>query len=170
MMIRILGGILICASCGLLGLYMGYRGVVRARHLAEFKQSLLLLKSEIEFAAYALPQAFANVSQRAGDSLADFYMSLSRRVEEKISLDDAWNVGLKELKNNHLAKEDLQVVCNLGKSLGSIDSEVQIKAIDMAIIAIDDILARVNDQNAKEGKMYRRLGILGGVLITVVLL
>ena len=161
---------MICASCGLLGLYMGHRGIVRARHLTEFKQSLLLLKSEIEFAAYALPQAFANVSQRAGESFTDFYIELSRKIEDKISLADAWEMGLKDLKSSHLTQEDLEAVRSLGKSLGSIDAEVQIKAIDMTIIALDDILGRINEQNIKEGKMYRRLGILGGVLITVVLL
>ena len=169
-MIRILGSILICASCGLLGLYMSHRSIIRARHLTEFKQSLLLLKSEIEFAAYALPQAFANVAQRAGGSFANFYTGLSQRVEDKVSLADAWEIGLKELSGSHLTQEDLESIRGLGKSLGSIDAEVQVRAINMTIIAIDDILARVNEQNTKEGKMYRRLGILGGVLITVVLL
>ena len=170
MAIRILGGILICASCGLLGLYMGHRGVVRAKHLMEFKQSLLLLKSEIEFAVYALPEAFVNVSNKAGENLRDFYTNISRRLENKADLANVWEEGLKELKNSNLTDEDLEAIRSLGKSLGSIDAEIQIKAIDMTIMALDDILIRLNAQNVKDGKMYRRLGLLGGMLITVILL
>ena len=168
---RILGGILVCAACGLLGLYMSHKGVARAKQLAEFRQSLLMLKSEIEFAAYPLPQAFAHIAQRTEGSLTAFYELLSHKLTGKeAGLADAWETGLTELSSSHLASEDLQAIGSLGNALGSIDSAAQIKAIDMTLTAIDVILARLAAQNTKDGKMYRRLGLLGGVLIVVVLL
>jgi len=171
MVLRILGGILVCAACGLLGLYMSQRGIARARQLAEFRRSLLMLKSEMEFAAYPLPQAFANISRKTSDSFAGFYNLLSNRLENKeMGLSEAWENGLAELTESHLATEDLQAIGGLANSLGSIDAAVQIKAIDMTVAAIDDILTRLSDQNLKDGKMYKRLGLLGGMLITVVLL
>ena len=171
MIIRIIGGILVCAACGLLGLYMSHKGIARARLLTEFRQSLLMLKSEIEFAAYPLPQAFANISQRTSESFVGFYESLSQKLADKeTGLAAAWETGLEKLNNSHLATEDLQAISGLGNALGSIDSAVQIKAIDMTTTAIDDILTRLAAQNARDGKMYKRLGLLGGVLITVVLL
>ncbi|MDR2183142.1 MAG: stage III sporulation protein AB [Clostridiales bacterium] len=171
MIIRILGGILVCAACALLGLYMSHRGTLRARRLAEFRQTLVMLKSEIEFAAYPLPQAFANIAQRAEGDFADFYQELSRKLADKeMGLAEAWEAGLAGLEDNHFSREDIQAMGGLGSALGSIDSAVQIKAIDMAVAAIDDILPHLTVQNAKDGKMYRRLGLLGGALITVVLL
>ena len=168
---RILGGILVCAACGLLGLYMSHRGVARARQLTEFRQSLLMLKSEIEFAAYPLPQAFANISQKAGDSFITFYEGLSQRLTDKeMGLADTWEKGLTDLRGSHLSREDMEAISGLGHALGSIDAAVQLKAIDMTTSAIDDILSRLSAQNAKDGKMYKRLGLLGGALITVVLL
>ena len=170
MILRILGGILVCAACGLLGLYMSHRGVARAKQLAEFRQSLLILKSEIEFAAYPLPQAFVSISYKT-DNFSDFYQEMSHRLTNKeMSLAKAWESGLAGLNGSCLTPEDLQTISGLGNALGSIDSAVQIKAIDMTIAAIDDVLARLSAQNAKDGKMYRQLGLLGGVLITVVLL
>ena len=171
MIFRALGAVLVCAACGLLGLYMSHRGIARARLLTEFKQSLLMLKSEIDFAAYPLPQAFANISGRAGEGVSGFYESLSRRLADKeMGLAEAWVKGLAEFSGSQLTADDLQAMENLGNALGSIDSTVQTKAIDMTIAAIDDILTRLTAQNAKDGKMYRRLGLLGGALITVVLL
>jgi len=171
MIFRILGGILVCVACGLLGLYMSHRGVARAKLLTEFRQSLIMLKSEIEFAAYPLPQAFANISYKASCCFAGFYEKLSCRLSEKeMGLADAWKQGLAELDNNHMATEDLQIISGLGNALGNIDSAVQIKAIDMTTAAIDEILTRLAAQNTRDGKMYKRLGLLGGALIVVVLL
>jgi stage III sporulation protein AB len=171
MIFRILGGILVCAACGLLGLYMSHRGIARAKQLTEFRQSLLMLKSEIEFAAYPLPRAFANISQKVGDNFTVFYEELSRRLTEKeMGMADAWEKGLAELSGSHLNGDDFQAISGPGHALGSIDAGVQLKAIDMTTAAIDDILSRLSAQNAKEGKMYKRLGLLGGLLITVVLL
>ena len=178
MIFSILGGALVCAACGLFGLYMAHRGVVRARRLGEFGQSLMMLKSEIEFAACPLPQAFANISQKTSGSLAKFYEDLSRRLTGKeMGLAQAWKMGLTELRTangrpygGHWHTDDLQAVSGLGSALGSIDDVVQIKAINTSAAAIDDILARLTAQNAKDGKMYKRLGLLGGALITIVLL
>ena len=170
MVFRILGAALVCGACGLFGLYMAHKGVVRARRLAEFGQSLMMLKSEIEFAAYPLPQAFANISQKTRGSLAIFYEELSCRLTDKeMGLARAWEAGLAEL-GAYLREEDLQAVSGLGAALGSIDVSVQLKAIDTAAAAIEDILARLTAQNAKDGKIYKRLGLLGGALITIVLL
>jgi len=137
----------------------------------EFKHMLTLLKSEIEFAARPLPQAFMDLSQKAGENFAKFYRMLSEKLTDKeMDLAAAWDAGLKEIKNTNMTQEDFDAISGLGRTLGSIDATAQIKAIDMVTLALDEILTRLNAANAKDGKMYRRLGLLGGVLITVILL
>jgi len=167
---RIIGGALVCVACAALGLYMSNKGMIRARQLTEFKQSLLMLKSEIEFAAYPLPLAFAHIAGRFA-GFADFYETLSERLADKhMGIATAWGKGLTEFDNSYLKPEDLQAIGGLGAALGSIDSAVQLKAIDNMIADIDEILARLAEQNLKDSKMYKQLGLLGGVLIVVVLL
>jgi len=171
MILRIIGGVLVCLSCGLLGLYMGNRGVRRAEILTEFKRTLLLLKSEIEYAVHPLPQAFLSISRRAAWPFGDFYARAGEELAAgSLILDEAWEAGLAALTGSQMTREDLAVIDGLGKALGSIDVDVQLAAIDMAISAVDDMVGRLNVENTKNVRMYRGLGVLSGLLIVVVLL
>jgi len=130
-----------------------------------------MLKSEIEYAAYPMPQAFSDIANATSENLAAFYDELSHKlIEKEMSLADAWEIGLAKFQNTQLTAEDMRTIGNLGRSLGNIDAIAQIQAIDLTIKSIDEILARLAMKNAKDGKMYKQLGLLGGALIVVVLI
>jgi len=168
---RFIGGLLVCASCALLGLYMGERGVRRADLLLEFKHTLLLLKSEIIYAIQPLPQAFESIANKTHGPFAEFYADIAGMLTKKQTpLEEAWKIAADKLCQTSLAKTDIGLMGGLGRSLGKIDADIQLAAIDMLVIELDSIVSRLNADNAKNVKMYRSLGILGGLLITVVLL
>ena len=129
-----------------------------------------MLKSEIEYAIYPLPQAFANISARSSLPVADFYADLSHMLSQGETLGTAWEEVCTALGSTYLTQEDIHNLLALGKALGNIDADVQLNSIDMAISVIDDTVARLNIETAKNGKMYRGLGILSGLMIVVVLL
>ena len=169
MIIRVVGGILICVSCFFLGQRMAARGLARARSLAGFKQSLVSLKSQIQYAAYTLPQAFANIAAQEGE-FSEFYNALAGDIDNKeTNPAAAWANALKA-HSNQLSQEDIKDLSAIGTSLGSIDANSQLTSIDMSVAAIDQTLEQLAKENAKNSKMYKRLGLLGGLLITVVLL
>ena len=171
MLLRLAGGLLVCLSCTLLGLYMAEKGLRRAALMLELKRTLLMLKSEIEYAIYPLPQAFANISSRAAQPFGDFYsLIVDRLASKEQNIAQAWEQGLDPLAQTQLCKEDLAVIKALGRALGNIDAAAQISAIGMTVLELDSILNKLDAENAKNVKMYRGLGILGGLLITVVLL
>jgi len=170
-MIRILGGLLVCVSTMLLGVYMGGAGTRRAKDLMEFKKSLILLKSQIDFAIYTLPQAFYHISERVQPHFEQLYAKMAAELEE--GQNDAagvWASGMENLKDSNLSKDDLANFSILGTSLGHMDAEVQINSIDMVIAGIDDSLKQLMADNPKNVKMYRGLGVVSGLLITIVLL
>jgi len=171
MILRVIGGALVCASCALLGLYVGDKGLRRGALLQELQRTLLMLKSEIEYALYPLPQALKKVSERAEKPFAEFYSSVSTQLASKeMSMAEAWATNTALLGQTQLHNEDLVVLDNVGRALGSIDVAVQTSAIDLAIVDLEHKIKRLDEENAKNVKMYRGLGILGGLLITVVLL
>ena len=171
MIFRIIGGVLVCLSCGLIGLYMGSKAGARVQKLLEFKRTLLMLKSEIEFAIYTLPQAFNNISGRTVPPFSTFYAQIGHEVANKeMSLDTAWTAGLKNLSTTQLIREDFEMMDGLGKALGNMDVQIQLRAIDMTVNIIENTVVGLNAENAKKAGMYRGLGILGGLLITVILL
>ena len=171
MILQIAGGLMICAACAMLGLYAGNRGVSRAKLLFEFKRTLLLLKSEVEYAVLPLPQALENVARRAAEPFDEFYGDVSHGLSvDYVTVCEAWEAAAERLSQTAMSKGDLELFAGVGRSLGNIDAAVQLNAIDMAIAEVDDISARLAVENAKNVKLYRSLGILSGLLITVALL
>jgi len=171
MTLQILGGIIICTATTLLGLHLGGAGARRTKDLLEFKKTLILLKSQINFAIYTLPQAFHHISQRAAPPFDQFYTDLANELETgQMEAQAAWTTAVDKLKQSSLSKEDLANLQMLGASLGHMDAVVQINSIDMIITGIDDSLQQLLTQNPKNAKMYRGLGIVSGLLITIVLL
>jgi len=168
---RVIGGALVCISCALLGLYMGDKGVRRAALIQELKRTLLMLKSEIEYALYPLPHALEKVAERAGQPLSDFYLAVAARLAAKeMTMAEAWMASAAIIEHTALTKEDVAVLNGVGRALGCIDVAVQAGTIDLPITELDGKLERLGEENAKNVRMYRGLGILGGLLITVVLL
>ena len=162
MILTILGGILVCLSTTLIGVYLGGAGGRRAKDLLELKKSLILLKSQIDFAIYTLPQAFAHIAERASAPLSELYSKLAEAP-------DGWEAEVAKLKGN-FHKDDLANLALLGASLGQRDGSVQINSIDMVIATIDETLGELTAKNTKDTKMYRSLGVVSGLLITIALL
>jgi len=160
--LTIIGGALVCLSTTLIGIYLGGAGGRRAKDLLEFKKSLILLKSQIDYAIYTLPQAFSHIAQRVAPPLDNFY----RRLAEA---PDGWSDEILQLKSN-LHKDDLVNISLLGASLGQGDADVQINSIDMVLATIDDTLGQLTVKNKTDTKMYRSLGVVSGLLITIALL
>jgi stage III sporulation protein AB len=171
MIMRFVGAGCVIAASSLLGIHMAKAGSRRAKDLVEFKKSLILLKSQIDYAIYTLPQAFMHISQRVAPPFDLFYGELSQSLGEgKTDAATAWEQSLAVLKGSHLAQEDLENIALLCFSLGQPDAVVQLNSIDMLIAAIDENLNKLNAENPKNAKMYRSLGVISGLLITIVLL
>jgi len=171
MTMRIIGAGIVCLATTLLGMHLGKAGSRRTKDLMEFKKSLILLKSQIDFAIYTLPQAFYHISERVQPPFSSFYEKMAQELESgQLDAASVWETGILGLKDTNLNKDDLANFGMLGTSLGQIDAHVQINSIDMVITGIDDSLKQLMLDNPKNVKMYRGLGIVSGLLITIVLL
>ena len=170
MILRIAGAILVCAASAGLGIYMGQRGIKRADMLLEFKRTLLMLKSEIEYAARPLPQAFENIAQAAMPPFDGFYRAVAAGLQSKQAVDAAWQEGMDGLSGAGFAAADISLISAAGRNIGGIDQAASLAAIDMAAAEVDTNMTRLAAENVKNVKMYRSLGILGGLLIVVVLI
>jgi stage III sporulation protein AB len=170
MTIQITGAVLICAATTLLGFHIGGAGRRRSRDLMEFKKSMILLKSQIDYAIYTLPRAFSHIAQRSVPPFDSFYEKLAADIDDGADASASWNENITNLKDSNLHKDDLSNFALLGTSLGHMDKDVQINSIDMIITNIDDTLTRLLTENPKNSRMYRGLGIVSGLLITIVLI
>jgi stage III sporulation protein AB len=57
----------------------------------------------------------------------------------------------------------------LGKNLGYLDKEMQLKAITFVLEYIDGAVNKINESIGKQTRMYKTLGVLCGLLIIVIM-
>lgn len=172
MTMQIFGGAFVCIATTVMGMHMAKAGARRMTDLTEVKKTLILLKSQLDFAIYTLPQAFGHISERASPPFSSFYAGLASELQDSAGQDAgvAWANAIERLTSTNLNKDDLANLSTLSMAIGQMDVQVQINSIEMIIASIDEALTKLNADNPKNAKMYRGLGVISGLLITIVLL
>jgi stage III sporulation protein AB len=171
--LKILGAVLVCGASALLGMYFGSMETFRMNDLNEWKKALLILRSEIAFASTPLPEAMEHMAERtmkpARFVFQAFAENLSGKSKDSVPL--LWRESIdKWKKQSFLAREDWEWLYAFGNTLGYLDKSMQISTIDMTISYIGDKVEFLEKHSEKNKKMYRSLGILGGLLLAVILL
>jgi stage III sporulation protein AB len=172
MLLKLAGAAAVIGGSAALGFYYATLETHRALDLLEFKKALLILSSEIEYMRTPLPSASLNIGKRterwAGPMFARFGESLSRCEGETAYR--LWVGSMAEAKERaHLKPEDWAVVEGFGKTLGYLDKQMQLNAISYAVNYIDEKSAALQACADKNKRMYRSLGVIGGLLLAVVL-
>jgi stage III sporulation protein AB len=172
MLIRIIGTLLVMAGSIGFGIYFSAKENFRVQDLLEFKKALLILSSEIEYMRSTLAEACANISKRTSHGVSEIFAAFSESLATSEG-ETAYQLWLAAMQSNaqkiFLAAEDRIVLEDFGKTLGYLDKQMQKNAIDFTVKYIDEKAAALQKQSDKNKKMYRSLGVIGGLLITVVL-
>lgn len=172
MLIRFAGAIALISGCTLLGLYYAAKEGYRISDLSEFKKALLILASEIEYMRTPLPQACINISTKTSGAISAMFEIFADYLGKNNSETAyrLWSKAAEEtLQAAYLTAEDRQTVDSFGKTLGYLDKQMQKNAIDLAVSYIDEKTNALYAMQDKNTRMYRSLGVLGGLLLTVVL-
>jgi stage III sporulation protein AB len=170
--IKLAGGAVITLACAQLGIYLAEKPKSRAAALTELKRAFLILRSETLFSAGTLEEAFRETSARAGGAVKTFLEKTAAALNKRDGrpLEKIWALEASSLTAGWFSEEDITQVKRLGGVLGCADVHMQAGAIDLLINYADDKISESNDIFEKNGRLYRSLGILGGLLITVVLI
>ncbi|MDR0273684.1 MAG: stage III sporulation protein AB, partial [Clostridiales bacterium] len=90
--------------------------------------------------------------------------------KSETSADGLWKQAVDAFKDQtQLAEEDFAALESLGKTLGYLDKQMQINAIQLTLRYIDTKVSDLQTHCDKNKKMYRHLGVLGGLLLAVIL-
>ncbi|MCL2840165.1 MAG: stage III sporulation protein AB [Defluviitaleaceae bacterium] len=172
MLLRIVGVIAVMIGSIGLGFYYAAKEGFRVQDLLEFKKALLILSSEIEYMRSPLAVACSNIAKRTslGTSFMFEHFAGTLTGGDGETAYQLWMGAMDATKKkSFLVDEDWSVVEGFGKTLGYLDKQMQQNAITYAVSYIDEKAAALQVQSDKNKRMYRSLGIIGGLLITVVL-
>lgn len=154
------------------GMWMARRIDVRLKEYKELKRALYILASEIRYAA-SLSDAAEMVGKRVDGGLGRFFADLSEDMDRKEGkcLDEIWSEGIRRRQRElNLDEEDRVMLCSLGKHLTGQDAELLQNQIELLEQYVQDKQDRLAEDKRTKSRMYKSLGVLGGILIVVVLL
>ena len=168
----IAGSMALVASCAAIGFYFAAKEGFRVRDLQEFKKALMILSSEIEHMRAPLPIACANIAKRTKEPVSTLFEQFSNLLtnNEGETAYQLWAEALQAQKARaYLAAEDWDVLEGFGKTLGYLDKQMQQSAITATVEYINEKTTSLQTQSEKSKRMYRSLGVIGGLLLVVVL-
>ena len=172
MLLRVAGFLAIMMGCGGLGFYLSAREGFRAQELLELKKALMILSSEIEYMRTPLHTACANIAKRTELTVSALFLHFSQLLSagEGETAYQHWVTATAGVKaKTFMADEDWSALDSFGKTLGYLDRRMQQNAINFTVEFIDEKIGALQAQSGKTKRMYRSLGIIGGLLLTVVL-
>lgn len=168
MPIKLIGAVLVFFS----GLFWGLRKSAelskRERSLRDIKTALNILESEIVFSSHYLKHAFLRISELL--SCGGLFSDMSSAIGEMPAA-EAWRFALlKNQKELFLKDTDVEILNILGSELGMSDREQQVKNIRHVSSLLEQNLALAHDDCIKTAKLYRSMGILGGLFVIIILI
>lgn len=164
-----IGIILVGAGLASVGFWLAYRLDRRLEEYRQIQKVLLLLSSRMRIGE-PLETALESCIQAGVGPWEDWLSRMSRRLARRQPLSEVWPEELQKAKAGlHLEKEDYQMLAGLGSSLQGARLENCLGLISQVQDYFHGQQTMLEQAIAEQGRMYRSIGILAGILVMVVL-
>lgn len=171
MWFKVIGSMLLVTATTTYGFQKARGFRERTYDLRAFQDGLSMLQTEVTYGLTPLPLAMKKISKVLKKPVGSFFKSVSQKLlhGEGELLEVYWNDGLQNLECS-LTKEDLEVVNNLGYSLGRSSVSEQKKHLELTIRQLQMAEKESKEICAKNEKMWKYLGFFSGLALVLVLL
>lgn len=132
------------------------------------KNALNIFMTKIKFTYEPIPSTFLYISEKVEGNVSKIFKNATEEMENKPA-GEAWDKSLDAIVTN-MKKEDIDIIRNLGRLLGKTDIEGQISEIKLVNNFLDIQIKDAEEEKNKNEKMYRTLGIVAGMTITILLI
>ncbi|MFV0517571.1 MAG: hypothetical protein ACK5MV_09250 [Aminipila sp.] len=165
---------LIFVICSAIGYFMAQEYKCRVVNLQSFLDGLKKLEDEILYRKTPLPEALKNVSEEKDNNAAKYLfsnVSLNLGENGNHNFANIWSRYSVNLDKDFALKEnDIHIISELGRGLGSTDAYGQSAVIQRACKQLESQLDEAVEANNTKGKMYKSLGIAVGLTIVIILI
>lgn len=165
------GAVCVVSATVLWGEFKAKSLTLRLQQLQQFQQALHLLTAEISYTVTPLPAAFENISKTIKGTVGEIFgrAGMIMRKDGDSNAREAWQQAVSELfPETFFSEEDVKIVEQLGTSLGMSDREGQLKQIKLVSGLLKGALDEALERRNRNERMWRYLGLLGGLVLVVV--
>lgn len=145
---------------------------MRIEYIREIQSLLMELENEIHFMGRPLGQALLNFSQHKVGEISKFAGRVYEiNQQEEVGIDIAWQKAIAEFINDWpIEQEEWSLLGQIGEVLGKTDRASQSAFIKMMYEKYAVQEKKAEQQRVLNEKLYRNLGVFGGIAIVLVLI
>ena len=154
--------------CSIIGLLKSQKYVYRVEELQEFKNALNMFKTKIKFTYEPIPDIFSQISGSINPSVGSIFKIASYNMKF-FPAGDAWNKAV-DTDILNISLEDKGALKNLSKLLGETDIDGQLSQIEVTTSFLDEQIRKSEKEKEKSEGMYRKLGMIVGLGIVIILI
>ncbi len=166
--IKILIYSFIFLTCSIIGVLKSQKYTYRVSELKEFKNALNMFKTKIKFTYEPIPEIFTQISSTINPNIGSIFKIASYNMKF-CAAGEAWSKAI-DTDILNINPEDKNILKDLGKLLGATDIEGQLSQIEVTSNFLDEQIKKAEKEREKNEKMYRKLGMIVGLGIVIVLL
>ncbi len=150
-----------------IGVKISNRYTERANNLKQIKKALNIFETKIMYTYEPIPDVFLEISKKIKGDVGKLFWDASRNM----ALDFAGDAWEKSLNNSNimLLEDDKEALRSLGKLLGSTDIDGQLSQIRLVNGFLNEQIKEAIEQKDKNETMYKKLGIIVGLAVVIVL-
>lgn len=173
MTVRLAASLVILVGCAYLGFSIASAFRRRARQLEEFYLVIKQMEFDIDFLNMPLYEAFKRVSGICEGGVKNVidYVGGSLTENHCVDMHSLWKKAFERFEHNlELNEADKRIMLDFAKNLGCGDRVREKNNINAAAMRLKVAGDEARTTAEVNGKMYRGLGVLGGIFVVIVLL
>ncbi len=173
---------LFCKLCGAMLVLTGCMGVAAGlihetkchiSALNTIRCMMMLLQSEVSYKNLSLVEAFLEISDRLPEAFKHFMKAMHEEWNKRDGTELAviWREqAYRCLQNVRMKKHELDVFASFGEQLGFQDRNMQLTQLQMYENSLKEEAEHMTQKARETGRIYRLLGIMGGIFIIIILI
>ncbi|MDD3279183.1 MAG: stage III sporulation protein AB [Lachnospiraceae bacterium] len=169
-------GITLClltVCCSMIGFLKAGHEDGRLKDLKIWYRITLLLQSEISYKRTPLPEAFTDIAGKVEEPYRRFLLEVSGEMRQMrdapLSVIFSENVE-RYLADTCLNGEERKRLMELGADLGFLDKQMQLDTLESFRLEYRSKIDELQQQLPVKKKLYRSLGVMGGLFLAVLFL
>ena len=172
MVFKLMGSFIVVVSLYAYGWYMAEYTKKRRNELLGFKKAFVLFSGENMYAGGALWEVFEGIGNRCTGRAGKVFLKASVLLYMKgaDSALAAWEEAVDEAtEGSFMAEEDIVNIKAFGRCLGFSDERSQLSNAELTVNYIEEKSSELKEAYSEQKKLYKSLGVMAGLLITVVI-
>ena len=170
-MFKILDCIMIFAGSTCIGLLKSASYKSRRTELENTIELLRMLQMDITYRKDSLQKTFVKTADLKECWFSDLLISCSDLLALHMTIEEAWRTSIeRSMAMCPLCCDDLEVLKDVAMGLGKSDTTGQSSVFEPALLRLTSALHEASEQEKKQGRMYRSLGISAGLVIVILFL